>query len=165
MTLRLSSVRTGAFFLTLLLVPFACLPVQSGPPWPTQSESKGVPARAVTGGSVQTVVAAGDIVDCSSLSGPEATAKLLDSIPGTVLAVGDLAYPRGSDENFHCYDKTWGRHKSRTRPAPGNHEYRTAGAAGYFRYFGSAAGDPHRGYYSYNLSGFSPCARVPSRAF
>jgi hypothetical protein len=98
-----------------------------------------------------TVVAAGDIVDCSNPSGSEATAKLLDTIPGTVLAVGDLAYPNGSDDNFRCYDKTWGRHKSRTRPAPGNHEYHTAGAAGYFRYFGSAAGDPRRGYYSFDL--------------
>jgi hypothetical protein len=102
--------------------------------------------------SEQTVIAAGDIVDCNNLSGSEATAKLLDKIPGTVLTVGDLAYPDGSDKNFSdCYAKTWGRHKARTRPALGNHEYHTPGAAGYFNYFGKAAGERGRGYYSFNL--------------
>jgi hypothetical protein len=67
------------------------------------------------------------------------------------MAVGDLAYPDGSKENFTCYDKTWGRAKSRTRPAPGNHEFRSAGASPYFDYFGAAAGDPKAGYYSYEL--------------
>ena len=65
------------------------------------------------------LVGAGDIADCKDLSGAEATAKLLVQIPGTVFAVGDLAYPDGSKENFVCYDKTWGRVKSRTRPSPG----------------------------------------------
>ena len=97
------------------------------------------------------LVGAGDIADCKDLSGAEATAKLLDKIPGTVMAVGDLAYPDGSKENFACYDKTWGRVKSRTRPAPGNHEFHAAGAAPYFDYFGPAAGDPKTGYYSYEL--------------
>jgi hypothetical protein len=100
--------------------------------------------------SDHTIVAAGDINDCN-LPGAEATAKLLDKIPGTVLTVGDLAYPDGSDDNFKCYDKTWGRHKARTRPAPGNHEYHTPGAAGYFKYFGSAAGSAGHGYYSFDL--------------
>ncbi len=62
------------------------------------------------------LVGAGDIADCTDLSGAEATAKLLDQVPGTVMAVGDLAYPEGSKENFECYNKTWGRTKSRTRP-------------------------------------------------
>jgi hypothetical protein len=94
---------------------------------------------------------AGDIADCKDLSGAEATAKLLDQIRGAVMAVGDLAYPDGSKENFQCYDKTWGRAKSRTRPAPGNHEFHAAGATPYFDYFGAAAGDPKTGYYSYEL--------------
>ena len=97
------------------------------------------------------LVGAGDIADCKDLSGAEATAKLLDKIPGTVMAVGDLAYPDGSKENFTCYDKTWGRAKSRTRPAPGNHEFHSSGATPYFDYFGAAAGDPKTGYYSYEL--------------
>jgi acid phosphatase type 7 len=97
------------------------------------------------------LVGAGDIADCRDLSGAEATAKVLEQIPGTVMAVGDLAYPAGTKENFGCYDKTWGRVKSRTRPAPGNHEFHSAGAAYYFNYFGAAAGDPKQGYYSYEL--------------
>ncbi|HYR77043.1 MAG TPA: hypothetical protein VEM96_14505, partial [Pyrinomonadaceae bacterium] len=71
------------------------------------------------------LVGAGDIADCRDLSGAEATAKLLDQVPGTVMADGDLAYPDGTKENFACYDKTWGRAKSRTRPAPGNHDFHT----------------------------------------
>lgn len=97
------------------------------------------------------LVGAGDISDCADPSGAEATAKLLDQLPGTVMAVGDLAYPDGSKENFICYDKTWGRAKSRTRPAPGNHEFHSAGATPYFDYFGTVAGDPKTGYYSYEL--------------
>ncbi len=97
------------------------------------------------------LVGAGDIADCRDLSGAEATAKLLQQTPGTVMAVGDLAYPDGSKENFACYDKTWGRVKARTRPAPGNHEFVAPGAAPYFEYFGAAAGDPQNGYYSYEL--------------
>ena len=110
-------------------------------------------SSSATGSADQTaiLVGAGDIADCKDLSGAEATAKLLDKVPGTVMAVGDLAYPDGSKENFACYDKTWGRVKSRTRPAPGNHEFHAAGATPYFDYFGPAAGDPKTGYYSYEL--------------
>jgi acid phosphatase type 7 len=97
------------------------------------------------------LVGAGDIADCRDLSGAEATAKLLEKIPGTVMAVGDLAYPDGTKENFDCYDRTWGRVKDRTRPAPGNHEFHSAGASFYFQYFGPAAGDPKDGFYSYDL--------------
>lgn len=119
----------------------------------TAEKSKASAGKALTAGSaggVETVVAAGDIVDCN-LAGAEATAKLLDKLPGTVLALGDLAYPDGSDASFKCYDKTWGRHKARTRPAPGNHEYHTPGASGYFKYFGDVAGAPGHGYYSFEL--------------
>jgi hypothetical protein len=110
--------------------------------------SRKVPAKAE---SVGVLVGAGDIADCASLAGAEATAQLLEKIPGTVMAVGDLAYPDGKPENFACYDKTWGRVKDRTRPAPGNHEFHSAGAAYYFQYFGAAAGAPSKGYYSYEL--------------
>jgi len=96
-------------------------------------------------------VGAGDIASCSS-SGDEATANLLDAIDGTVFALGDLAYDNGTATEFtNCYNPTWGRHKARTKPAPGNHEYNTAGATGYYGYFGASAGDPAKGYYSYDL--------------
>src|SRR5712675_3120958 len=73
------------------------------------------------------LVGAGDIADCKDLSGAEATARLLEQIQGTVMAVGDLAYPDGSRENFKCYERTWGRVKARTRPAAGNHEFHATG--------------------------------------
>jgi hypothetical protein len=96
------------------------------------------------------LVGAGDIASDSSAD--EATAKLLDSIPGTVFTTGDNAYPDGSASNFaDYYAPTWGRHKARTKPAPGNHEYITTGASGYYGYFGSAAGQAGKGYYSYDL--------------
>ena len=99
------------------------------------------------------VVAAGDIADCGS-KGDEATARLVEGIDdgATVLAVGDLAYQHGTAKEYaECYDPTWGRFKERTRPIPGNHDYGTKGAKAYFDYFGDAAGDPQKGYYSYDL--------------
>ncbi len=96
-------------------------------------------------------VGAGDIAECPS-SGDEATADLLDRISGTVFTLGDNVYESGLGWEFlDCYEPSWGRHKARTRPAPGNHEYKTPGAAGYFGYFEEAAGPADKGYYSYNL--------------
>lgn len=97
------------------------------------------------------LVGAGDIAGCSS-EGDEATAALLDGIDGTVFTVGDNVYESGTDAEFEeCYQPSWGRHKARTYPSPGNHEYYTANASGYFHYFGAAAGEPGEGYYSYDL--------------
>ena len=97
------------------------------------------------------LVGAGDISDCRN-DNDEATAKLLDDIEGTVFTAGDNVYRSGTyAEYMDCYDPTWGRHKGRTKPAPGNHGYNTEGASGYFNYFGAAAGDPNKGYYSYDL--------------
>lgn len=97
------------------------------------------------------LIAAGDIASCSS-TGARATAALLDALPGTVVTLGDNAYQSGTAAEFaNCYDPTWGRRRADTRPAPGNHDYVTPGASAYYAYFGSAAGDPARGYYSYDL--------------
>jgi len=103
-------------------------------------------------------VGAGDIANCSRTQ-DESTAQLLDGISGTVFTLGDDAYPDGTLAQFtDCYGPTWGRHKNRTRPSPGNHDYHTAGAAGYYTYFGAAASpldtnctSDCKGYYSYNL--------------
>jgi hypothetical protein len=101
--------------------------------------------------SGQVLVGAGDIAECGR-SGDDATAALLDRIQGMVFTVGDNAYENGTTVEFaQCYQPSWGRHKARTRPAPGNHEYQTAGAAGYFAYYGPSAGPPGKGYYSYDL--------------
>lgn len=98
------------------------------------------------------LVGAGDIANCRNLAGAEATAKLLETIPGEVFTAGDDAVPSGGTEEFRdCYGPTWGRFKNRTRPAAGNHEFHADGASPYFKYFGVAAGDPLSGYYSYNL--------------
>jgi hypothetical protein len=96
-------------------------------------------------------VGAGDIASCSRTQ-DSATARLLDGIPGVVFAAGDNVYEKGTATEYaRCYGPTWGRHKSRTRPVPGNHEYQTSGAAGYYGYFGSRAGSPSKGYYSFNI--------------
>ncbi len=103
------------------------------------------------GGESGVLVGAGDIGLCGS-KGPEITARLLDDIAGVVFTAGDNAYMQGSAQQFRdCYDPSWGRHRSRTRPAPGNHDYETAGAEPYFAYFGANAGPPGRGYYSFNV--------------
>ena len=99
----------------------------------------------------RTLVAVGDVASCNSTA-DEANAQLVATIPGTIALLGDIAYELGSETDFaECYDPAWGGFKSRTRPAPGNHEYGTPGAAGYFGYFGNLAGAGTRGYYSYNL--------------
>jgi hypothetical protein len=92
------------------------------------------------------MVGAGDISSCSN-SNDDATAKLLDSISGTVFTLGDNAYDSGTSTQYNnCYNPTWGRAKSRTKPVPGNHDYATSGASGYFKYF---SGMPS--YYAYNV--------------
>jgi hypothetical protein len=97
------------------------------------------------------VLAAGDVGQCGS-PGAALSASLLRQHAGVILALGDLAYRSGTAEEFRrCYAPTWGPFKSRTYPAPGNHDYRTPGATGYFGYFGERAGDPARGYYSFDL--------------
>jgi hypothetical protein len=110
-----------------------------------------VPAIAPFALPTEIFVGAGDIGQCSG-GVPQATARLLDSISGTVFALGDNAYPSGTAQDYRdCYDATWGRHKSRTRPVPGNHEYDTASGAAYYDYFGPNAGPPGVGYYSFEL--------------
>jgi hypothetical protein len=101
-----------------------------------------------------------------------ATSDLLLAIaPDAVLTLGDNQYSTGTYDQFMAsYHPTWGRLKAITRPSVGNHDYDTAGAAGYFGYFGSAAGDPAKGYYSFDIGAWhvvalnSNCAVVPCAA-
>lgn len=99
--------------------------------------------------------------------GDEATAGLLDSIPGTAFTAGDNAHDPGMAAQFRdCCGPTWARHKARTGPSPGKHDYDTAGVSGYFGYFEAAAGNPAKGYNSYDLGAWhvvslnSNCAEV-----
>lgn len=97
------------------------------------------------------VLMAGDIAQCDT-AGAELTGRLIQAHSYPVLALGDLAYPKGSSEDFaRCYTPHWGAFKERTYPAPGNHEYGTTGAEGYFKYFGARAGEAGKGYYSFDL--------------
>jgi 3',5'-cyclic AMP phosphodiesterase CpdA len=100
---------------------------------------------------VAVLVGAGDIGECGPGTGAEATARLLDRTDGVVFTAGDNAYPSGREQDFrNCYEPNWGRHKARTRPSPGNHDYEVPGAAAYFAYFGANAGPPDLGYYKYS---------------
>jgi hypothetical protein len=97
-----------------------------------------------------TLVGAGDIAVCGS-DLDEATADVVESVPGIVFTTGDNAYPDGTAQQFaECYGPSWGRFKERTRPSPGNHDYRVKGAAAYFGYFGEAAGPAGRGWFAYD---------------
>lgn len=103
-------------------------------------------------------VGAGDIAECDTAD-DEATAKLLDVISGTIYTLGDTVYSDGTPQEFtDCFGPTWGRHRARIKPVPGNHDYHTSGAAGYYSYFGAAASPLDvnctrdcKGYYSYEL--------------
>lgn len=99
------------------------------------------------------LVGAGDVASCKALEGAQETAKLIEQIPGEVFVAGDLAYEKGTAEEFaNCYGTTWGKFKSRTHPVPGNHEFSgpNPGKA-YFDYWGAQAGPRAKGYYSFDL--------------
>lgn len=139
------------------------------PPVPTAAATGGAPLQSGSldnkGSAV--LLAAGDISSCSN-PGDFATAHIIEQYPHAAVAgLGDTAYEDGSPEQFaQCYNPAWGPFKDRTHPAVGNHEYLTPDAEGYFSYFGAAAGDPTKGYYSYNLGSWhivvinSNCSKV-----
>lgn len=137
------------FFCVILLVSLFLL-------LPRADSKRGKPVLT-TADRDPVLVGAGDIAKCwfgkiSWFSGAEATATLLDGIEGTVFTTGDNVYSDGTTEEFRdCYDPTWGRHKTRMRPSPGNHDYNSPDARPYYRYFGDNAGPPGKGYYSYDL--------------
>jgi hypothetical protein len=107
------------------------------------------------------VYAAGDIAACKSglpqESGAARTAAIIAAgmaadTDAVVLTLGDNTYPVGLlREYVNCYHPTWGQFKARTYPSPGNHEYYTPNAVGYYAYFGDAAGPGRRGFYSFTV--------------
>jgi hypothetical protein len=152
--------------ITVVLTGLLVAACSKTPVSPTSGPSPGPPGNG-SPVATETLVGAGDIARCGS-PGSEQTAALLDGIGGTVFTAGDNAYPNGRDEDFRdCYAPTWGRHLGRTRPSPGNHDYETPGAAGYFSYFGTRAGPEAEGYYAYSLGAwriFSLNSEVPVHA-
>ena len=117
----------------------------------------GVPiARAAT----VTVATAGDIARTTVGDPQVKTAGLISAMnPTKVLVLGDAQYEHGEYSNFlRSYDRTWGAFNAIAAPVPGNHEYETPNASGYFQYFsavlssyGKHATDPSEGYYSFNV--------------
>ena len=101
------------------------------------------------------LVGAGDIADCNA-TGDEATAALVEGIQGTVFTLGDNVYENGTAEEWaNCYGPTWGQYKALTRPSLGDHDHSDGQpATEYFNYFGVNAGDPSKGYYSYDVPGW-----------
>ncbi len=115
---------------------------------------------------VTNVVAVGDMATCGADQAP-AVSALLDTLPGNILGVGDYAYPDGTQaECDNCFHPKFGRHRGRMVTAAGNHEYVTTGAVPYFGYFGAAAGDPKKGYFTCSIDGWqvivlnSNCGRI-----
>ena len=129
---------------------------------PTASHAASAPAAPApvhAARSDPVIAAAGDIA-CAPQSRitadqchEAATALLVARLhPAAVLAVGDDQYETGSLGAFESsYASSWGRFDAIVRPVPGNHEYGSSGARGYFAYFGARAGPPGRGYYSFDL--------------
>ncbi|MGH2979569.1 MAG: metallophosphoesterase family protein [Solirubrobacterales bacterium] len=174
---RLVRVKLGpralGFFFTIPAAGITSLGALDDPPGRTV---EGAPAGPAEGGptSDPLIAAAGDIacdptftyfkngLGTSSRCRQRFTSDLLVNAGlSAVLPLGDIQYECGGSSAFtRSYDPSWGRVKAITRPAPGNHEYRTStgsgcdtsgNARGYFGYFGAAAGDPAKGYYSYDV--------------
>jgi hypothetical protein len=105
-----------------------------------------------------TVAGAGDLCDSTPADCGKTSDLVIAINPNVALALGDDAYSSGTLSEFNSrYDPYWGRFKEITAPIPGNHEYATANASGYFDYFNGVgnqtgpAGDRSRGYYSYDV--------------
>ncbi|MEU5809212.1 RICIN domain-containing protein [Streptomyces sp. NPDC047718] len=107
--------------------------------------------EALANASVR-IAAAGDI--CGEACNQ--TASVVSAMaPAAVITAGDNAYESGTLSEFNgSYDKNWGKFNSIVHPAPGNHEYKTSGAKGYFDYYqgkGVRTGDRDKGYYSVDV--------------
>jgi hypothetical protein len=149
----LKAVQKAAFALTcvVLTIAVACTDSPTRPtPHTAEPPHKPQPTPAPGPTRVSAVlVAVADIGLCGS-PGVQQTARLVDRIDGQLVLAGDLAYMHGSMQDFlRCFDPWWGHLRRRWRPTPGNHEYETAGAAGYFQYFAEAASVAGRSYYSF----------------
>ena len=156
---RSSALACGILFAVFAMVAVWSLsPSSSGPDLNSDPRLLSAAAPELGRTTDPLLIGAGDIAACpAGAQADRATKALLDQVvqqsrgPVTVFTAGDNAYENGSAADYACYHVTWGAHQERTRPAAGNHEYGTTGAAGYFAYFGAAAGAPDQGYYSYDL--------------
>jgi hypothetical protein len=118
-----------------------------------QSEAALQPSEVIAEAKASAILlAVGDIAGCPERYQDEATAELVSELPGTIALLGDVVYQGGTNFEFkNCFDPSWGRVLDRSRPSPGNHEYRTDQAGPYYKYFGTRAGPAGKGYYTYKL--------------
>lgn len=120
-------------------------PVSSSTPTPTSTIS---PTPSITPIFLS---GAGDISICGQ-DGDDLTAAILEVIPGTIFTLGDNSNEAGRMIEYQrCFGPAWGKFLDRIRPSAGNHDYVTPGAPNYYAYFGASAGEPGKGYYSYDL--------------
>lgn len=145
--MRYSGRRWSAILLGVVLVAGAC---SAQPPdrrtvYDTVTAASAGPFRIVAVGDI--ACAPGAEVTATTCR-QAATARVARSLaPSAVVPLGDLQYERGSLADFRrSYDVSWGPLKGITKPLPGNHEYKTPGAAGYYDYFGRTA----PGYFAWN---------------
>src|SRR5688572_4873656 len=148
----------------LLVLAFQGITTACFPPVNVTPPSADASAEEVALSGAAVMIGAGDIGMCNSTA-DNATAAIIDSVlkadssanvEDVVFALGDLAYPSGTQRDFAvCWGGSWGdttkRIMKRIRPTVGNHEYASSRAAPYFKYFGTRAGDPQKGYYAYDL--------------
>jgi hypothetical protein len=149
---------------TILLFAVSVMPIGCVPPVRVTPPPADATAVEVALSGASALIGAGDIGMCNSTS-DDSTAVLMDSllkadsaagVEDAAFAIGDLAYQSGTAREFtDCWGTSWGDSTRRImkviRPAVGNHEYSSTGAAPYFAYFGARAGDPQKGYYGYDL--------------
>ena len=136
---------------TAAVLSFFLAACSSSPSGPTTGGGGGVGGGKGGGSTGQTVtmLGAGDIGMCGS-PGVAQTARLVASIEGDLLLVGDIAYPQGTAIDFRdCFNPFWGQFRSRWHAVPGNHDYESAGAAPFYAYFGDAAAPSTVGYFSF----------------
>jgi hypothetical protein len=133
----------------------AMAPRETAPPPPD--------ADAAVAGAGMVIIAAGDIA--GSGGSHAQTAQLVTTLTkakpvAAILTLGDHAYDSNTTAEFARYfAPTWGVPAllELIHPAPGNHEYQTKNAQGYFDYFNGAgqatgrAGDRTKGYYSFDI--------------
>lgn len=141
------------YLLFILLIIIGAATFAGWKVYSTQSSSKTIPQ------SYKKIVAIGDI-SCPPDETTDSThcqdkatfnqAKIFK--PDAVLALGDLQYEDGALDKFQTsFAKTWGTYKNILYPAPGNHEYTSADASGYYSYFKDAPVDISKGYYAFKL--------------
>jgi acid phosphatase type 7 len=121
---------------------------------PTETSTPTLTPTDVIPTSVPMLIGAGDIAYCGDqYQWDEQTAKIIDGYPeAAVFTAGDNSQDSGTMDEFrNCYGPSWGRFQNRIHPSPGNHDYATDTGANYYAYFGDTAGEPGKGYYSYNV--------------